>query len=173
MRAQTKNEQRLLWLVGAMVLVMITIYGLGALSRTQAGLNAEYRRVRLQQVDGRSLVSEADTWTERTEWLAVNAPRCGEEGKTRAEVLEHGLQEARDNHMQILEQSLGDVQRTAEGVSVSAKFRATGTMEQVCRCLSALQNPRKFYAVTSLSLRAGETDQVMICSITLKRFFKP
>ncbi len=79
---------------------------------------------------------------------------------------------ARDNKMEVLEQSLDDVQAGPGGTKVSVELKVKGPTQGLCEWLANLQKPENFYAVSQLSLKVDPDQKSMICTLQLARYFK-
>ena len=79
---------------------------------------------------------------------------------------------ARDHHLEVQEQNLGDVAHGPAGAKVQAEVRVKGGMEALCRWLADLQQPGNFYAVDLFSLKADQDEKSMVCTLHLSRYFQ-
>jgi hypothetical protein len=88
-------------------------------------------------------------------------------------MLQTVLKGARDQHLDVLEQNLDEVEHSAAGTVVRVGVKVKGPMEGLCRWLAALQKPSDFYAVRTFSLQADDDATSMICTLEVVRYFKP
>ncbi len=86
--------------------------------------------------------------------------------------MEAVLKGARDNKLEIVEQSLNDAEPGSAGTKVNVSVKVRGSMEGLARWLTDLQKPEQFYAVSSFVLRADQDQKSMICTLQVARFFK-
>ncbi len=166
------NGRNIPWMTVLVVILVLTTYGLSLLLRKQSECSHELDRLQAIQRTNRALLDQKDLWDKRAKWIKQFAPTQDEEGKTKADVLEAALQGAREQHLRIIAQSLGELQRGPACLSVSANIKVQGTMESLCRWINAWQTPENFYTVTSLSIHPSEDHKTVICALTLKRFFQ-
>ena len=68
----------------------------------------------------------------------------GDEGDAKAQTLEAVLKGARDNKLDILEQSLNDAEHGAAGTKINVSVKVKGSMEALVKWLTDLQQPRSF-----------------------------
>ena len=99
-------------------------------------------------------------------------PPLGDEGEAKAAVLEYVQKGARANKLEIVEQSLNDVQRTAGGTRVNVSVKVKGSMEDLVTWLTGLEKPDDFYAVSLFSLKADQDQKSFDCTVQIARYFK-
>ena len=79
---------------------------------------------------------------------------------------------AHDNKLEILEQNLNDSQHGAAGTRINVSVKVKGSMQDLCKWLTALQKPDQFYAVSLFSLKADQDQKSMVCTLQIARYFK-
>jgi len=168
----TKNEKRLLGVLAVIVFGMGNYFGYGWLAKRQASLHLTDLQLAADQAEARVDLQQADAWAKVLGWIHDHEPTAGDEGDDKAQVLEYVLKGARDNKLEILEQSLNDAQHGAAGTRVNVSVKVKGSMEGLVKWLTALQNPDQFYAISSFSLRADEDQKSMVCTLQIARYFK-
>jgi len=169
---RTKNEKILLAVLIAILFISANFYGYRWLSQKQTTLDLTYAQLRADKADDQIDLLKKDVWQQRKTWIKDHEPVLTEEGDTRAQVLEHGSKGAHDNNLEVLEQSLNDVQQGPSGTRISVTLKIKGSMEGLCHWLADLQKPDSFYAVSKLSLKADQDQKSMICTVQLTRYFK-
>lgn len=172
MRAATKSEKSLLGLLALVIFGIAAVFGYGAFTQKQKKLDFERKSLRADQAEAEVDLQQMPLWVERAKWIKDNEPPFGEEGNTRAQVLNFVVKGARDHHLEILSQNLGDVQHGPGGVKVNAEIKLKGGMEALCRWLAELQKPMGFYAVDLFSLKADQDQKSMVCTLRVSRYFK-
>lgn len=173
MRPQTKNEKYLLGVLVAVVFVMGNFYGYRWLSQQQKKQDMTVASLRADEAEARLALAETDLWKQRKAWIGDHQPVLGsDEGTAKADVLEYVLKGARENKLEIVEQSLNDVQHGAAGTRVNVSVKVKGTMQDLVKWLTALENPTKFYAVSLFSLKADQDQKSMLCTLQISRYFK-
>jgi len=169
---KTKNEKILLVFLITILFVTGNFYGYRWLAQKQEALNLTYAQMRADNADAQVDLLKKDLWAQRKAWIKDHEPVSTEEGDTKAQVLEHVSKGAHDNKLEILEQSLNDVQQGPAGTRVNVTLKIKGPMEGLCHWLADLQKPESFYAVSKLSLKADQDQKSMICTVQLARYFK-
>ena len=173
MRQQTKSEKRLLGLLVALVFLGGNYYGYKWLSQKQATENLTVARLRADQAEAKLALAQSDLWTQRKGWIADHQPALGsDEGSAKADLLEYVLKGARDNKLEIVEQSLNDVQHGVAGARVNVSVKVKGSMQDLVKWLTALENPTQFYAVSLFSLKADQDQKSMLCTLQIARYLK-
>jgi len=169
---KTKNEKFLLAFLVAILFITGNFYGYRWLSQKQSALDMAYAQMRADKADAQVDLLKKDVWAQRKTWIKDHEPAQGDAGDTRAQVLEHVSKGAHDNKLEVLEQSLNDVQQGPSGTRINVTLKIKGPMEGLCHWLADLQKPESFYAVSKLSLKADQDQKSMICTVQLARYFK-
>jgi hypothetical protein len=169
---RTNNEKRLLALLFVIVFAMANFYGYKWLAQKQAVLALTEKRLRADNAEAMVDLKQQDLWAQRKAWISQHEPPLGEEDVAKAQVLQAVLKGARDQHLEILEQSLNDTQPTSAGTRINVTVKIKGPMKGICDWLADLQKPESFYAATRFSLKADQDQKSMVCSLQLTRYFK-
>lgn len=171
-RPLTKSEKLLLVILGLIIIGGGNFYGYQWLSRKQASLQLTYAQLRADKAEAEVDLQKEAYWAQRKAWLTEHQPSLGQAGDTSAQVLALVQKGARDNKLEVLEQSMGDVQHGAGGARVEVAIKVKGSMQGLCQWLAALQKPDSFFAVTQFSLKADQDQKSMICTLRISRYFK-
>jgi len=169
---RTKNEKVLLAILAAIVFVSGNVFSYRWLAQKQSSLQLAYAQLRADQAEAKIDLQESDLWAQRKAWVSDHEPPLGDEGDAKAQVLEYVLKGARDNKLEIMEQSLNDVQHGAGGTRVNVSVKVKGPMQGLCKWLTDLQKPDQFYAISSFSLKADQDLKSMVCTLQIARYFK-
>jgi hypothetical protein len=168
----TKSEKALLSALAAIVFVGGNYFGYSLLAQKQSSLQLASLQLQGDQAEANVDLQQSDLWAQRKAWTHDHEPALGDEGDAKAQVLEYVLKGARDNKLDVLEQSLNDVQHGVAGTRVNVSLKVKGSMQGLCKWLTDLQKPDQFYAVSSFSLRADEDQKSMVCTLQIARYFK-
>ena len=169
---KTRNEKILLAILLLIVFGAVNFYGYRWLAQKQASLALTAAGLRADEAEAKIDLQKETLWAQRKAWIQQHAPPMGEEGDTKAQILEFVLKGARDHKLEILEQSLNDVQRGTSGTRVNVSVKVKGSMQSLCQWLAEFQKPENFYAVSLFSLKADQDQKSMVCTLQLERFFK-
>jgi hypothetical protein len=169
---RTKNERVLLALLAAIIFVGGNFYGYSWLSKKQSSLKMTEAQLRADQAEAEVALQQSDLWAQRKAWASDHEPTIGDEGDAKAQVLEYVLKGARTNKLEIMEQSLNDVQHGAAGTRINVSVKVKGSMQDLCKWLTDLQKPDQFYAISSFSLKADQDEKSMVCTLQIARYFK-
>jgi hypothetical protein len=172
MRPQTNNEKMLLWVLGAVIFLGGSYLGYGWLADTQKKLDRTYAGLRVDQEEAKVDLMQSDTWTKIKAWTQEHQPTMGDEGDAKAQVLEDALKGARANKLEIVNQSLNDVEHGGAGTSVFVTVKVKGSMQDLCKWLTTLEKPEQFYAISSFTLNADQDQKSMDCEVQIARYFK-
>ena len=156
----------------AIVFIWGNYYGYSWLAKKQAALESNYVDSLGDKLQAEIDLQKQDTWAERKAWVQQHEPALGDEGSSKAQVLEYVLKGARDNKLEIVEQNLEDTQRGPGGACVAVNVKVKGPMEGLCRWLSAIEKPNDFYAILSITLKADQDQKSMQCTAQIARYFK-
>jgi hypothetical protein len=168
----TRNERRLLGVLAVIVFGMGNYFGYSWLAKRQASLHSESLQLEADQAEAKIDLQQADAWGKVQGWIRTHEPVAGDEGGDKAQVLEYVLKGARDNKLEILEQSLNDAQHGAAGTCITITVQVKGSMEGLVKWLAGLQKPEQFYAISSFSLKADQDQKSMVCTLQVARYFK-
>jgi phosphoenolpyruvate-protein kinase (PTS system EI component) len=169
---RTRNEKILLAILAVILFVAGNLFGYRWIAKRESDLRVTEATLKADQVEAKVALLQSNTWAQRKEWIASNQPKMGDEGETKAAVLEHVLKGARDNKLEILEQNLNDLQQGAAGTRVNVSVKVKGSMQDLVKWLTALEKPEEFYAVSTFSLKADQDQKSMVCSVQIARYFK-
>jgi hypothetical protein len=168
----TRNERILLAILFAGLFIAGNVFGYRWLVGKQNALTLSERELGADQAEAQVELQESDTWTKRKAWIHDNQPALGDEGETKAAVLQAVEKGARDNKLEVQEQNLNDVQRGPAGARVNVTVKVKGATQDIVKWLTALEKPEQFFAVTTLSMMADQDQKSMICSVQFARYFK-
>lgn len=169
---RTRNEKVLVVLLVLILFGAANFYGYEWLSQRQRALTLSYAELRADKAEALVDLQKQALWAKRQTWIKEHEPALGDEGDARAQVLEAVLKGARDRHLEILEQTLNDVQHGAAGTRVNVAVKVKGPMQGLCQWLAELQKPGSFYAVSELSLKADQDQKSMVGTLQIERYFK-
>jgi Tfp pilus assembly protein PilN len=168
----SKNEKFLLLILAAIIFVGGSYFGYRWLAQKQSSLQLAYLQLKADQAEAKVDLLESDKYAQRQAWIRDHEPTLGDEGETKAQVLEYVLKGARDNKLEIVEQSLNNVQHGPVGARVNVSVKVKGSMQDLAKWLTNLQKPDQFYAVSLFSLKADQDLKSMVCTLQIARYFK-
>jgi hypothetical protein len=168
----TNSEQKLLWVLFAIAFVCANYFGWRWLAQQQSTTQLSYLGLKADQAEAAVDLKESDVWAKRQGWIKEHEPTLGDEGNAKAQVLEYVLKGARENKLEIVEQSLNDAQHGAVGTRINVSVKVKGAMKDLCKWLTDLEKPEQFYAVSTFSLKADEDQKSMVCTLQIARYFK-
>jgi len=135
---RTKNEKVLLAILAAIVFVSGNVFSYRWLAQKQSSLQLAYAQLRADQAEAKIDLQESDLWAQRKAWVSDHEPPLGDEGDAKAQVLEYVLKGARDNKLEIMEQSLNDVQHGAGGTRVNVSVKPVQMADRPAKAGSVL-----------------------------------
>ena len=168
----TKKEKVLLSILLAVLFAGGNYYGYRWLAQRQSNLQLTCAQLKADQAEAKIDLLDSPKWAERKAWIRDHEPALGDEGETKAAVLNFVVKGAHDNKLEVLEQNLNDVQHGAAGTRVNVSVKVKGSMQDLCKWLSDLQKPDQFYAISSFSLKADQDQKSMVCTLQIARYFK-
>jgi hypothetical protein len=162
-------------LLSVLVLLVVvggSITGYRWLRSAQTALDTQYANLRTDQMEEEFDLKNQEVWETRKAWIKQHEPPLGDEGSSKAQVLEAVLKGARDNNLQVIEQNLDETEHGPGGARVTVDLKVKGSMEGLCHWLTLLQKPENFYAVLTFSLKADQDQKSMVCSVQIARYFQ-
>ena len=172
MRPRTSSEKMLL---GALLLILCGAanwYGYKWYAGQMSDLRTKSDDLQAEQDSAEAALKEKPLWVTRNAWIKEKQPALGSEGDAKAAVLDFVEKGATSHKLEIVEQSLNDVQHTAGGTRVSATIKVKGSMHDLVDWLAPLQKPDDFYAITLFSLKADTDQKSFDCTLQIARYFK-
>jgi hypothetical protein len=169
---RTRNEKVLAAILVLIVFGAVNFYGYAWLSQKQRALDMKAVEMRADQEEALVDLQKQNFWAQRKDWLQQHEPTLADEGDAKAQVLQGVLKGARDQHLEVLEQTLNDVQHGAAGTQVNVEVKVRGAMQGLCQWLTDLEKPESFYAVSQMSLKADTDQKSMVCTLQIARYFK-
>jgi len=169
---RTRNEKILLSILAAIIFVGGNFFGYHWLAQKQSSLQLSLAQLQADQAEAKVDLQQSDLWAQRKIWVNDHQPSLGDEGDAKAQVLNYVVKGAHDNKLEILEQNLNDSQHGAAGTRINVSVKVKGSMQDLCKWLTALQKPDQFYAVSLFSLKADQDQKSMVCTLQIARYFK-
>jgi len=172
-KPRTRNEKVLLALLAAILFVGGNFYGYKWISGKLSSLQRSYLEMRGDKAEAEVDLQKADLWKQRQEWIRAHEPVLAGEAETKAQILESALKGARDNKLEIMEQSLIEKnQRGPGGAQVGVSLKVKGSMESLVRWMTSMQKPDQFYSIPSFTLNLDQDSKTFICSLQIVRYFR-
>jgi hypothetical protein len=166
------NEKLYLAILLGILFVAANWYGYKWYAGKMADLRTKTADLEDEQDAAKSALSELPQWTEKMKWIKDTEPDLGSEGDAKATVLDVVEKGATAHKLQIVEQSLNDVQHTSAGTRVNVSIKVKGSMQDLVAWLAPLEKPDTFYAVTLFSLKADADQKSYDCTLQIARYFK-
>lgn len=172
MRPRTSSEKLLLGVLLAILFGTGNWYGYKWYAGKMSDLRLNAEDMQADQDTAQLALKEIPYWTKQMAWLKEKQPPLGDEGDAKAAVLDYVEKGATAHKLEIVEQSLNDVQKTAGGTRVSVAIKVKGSMQDLVDWLAPLQKPDDFYAITLFSLKADTDQKSFDCTLQVARYFK-
>ena len=166
------NEKLYLAILLAILFVAANWYGYKWYAGQMTDLNHKVNNLQTDQDAAETALKEIPQWTARRAWLNKQQPAMTNEGDAKAAVLDYVEKGATAHKLEVVEQSLNDVQHTAGGIRVNVSIKVKGSMQNLVEWLAPLQKPDDFYAVTLFSLKADTDEKSFDCTLQVARYFK-
>jgi hypothetical protein len=166
------NERLYLAVLLAILFVAANWYGYKWYAGKMSDLRMTADDMQADQDTAEQALKEIPLWTARKAWLKEKQPTFTNEGDAKAAVLDFVEKGATAHKLEIVEQSLNDVQKTAGGTRVNVSIKVKGSMHDLVDWLAPLQMPDNFYAVTLFSLKADTDQKSFDCTLQIARYFK-
>lgn len=173
MRTLTSKEKRLLaGLLGALF-VLVNVVGLQAFLNRQRTLHSGIAQLETRLAESRAILGQKDFWQERAAWLDQHQPTDDtstiEDDTKFTEFVETS---AKNSGLQYTRRGGGPRPARESSTEIYDASQVKGTMEQLVKWLSELQQPQAFRAVRQLRIKSGEPPEV-IADIEVARWYRP
>ena len=166
------NEKLCLGILFLILFGAANWYGYKWYAGQMTDLNHKVNNLQADQDASETALKEIPQWTARQAWLKANQPAMTNEGDAKAAVLDYVEKGATSNKLEVVEQSLNDIQKTSGGVRVNVSIKVKGSMQNLVAWLAPLQKPDSFYAITLFSLKADTDQKSFDCTLQVARFFR-
>jgi len=171
MRQLTNSERRLALIFLALVFVVANAFAVNFLNKQKKLLQKKLVALRLEQLEARAWLADGDLWLKRKAWLDEKQPKSQTDGQESAKLLESLQQGARQQNITIGSQQLKDPRTTAYYREVAVQLEVKGRLDSVSKWLAGLQDPERFQAITSLTLKSDAEPPKVICTLTVARWY--
>jgi hypothetical protein len=173
MRKLNKREQRLGLILLLALFIMANFYGLGYLFDRKDTLDLQIADLTGKKHSNEIWLKEKDLWLSRQKWIEQKQPRTASNQIPQSELLEALVGSAKKEHVEIQEQSFGEIQSTPNYRSVAVRLKLTGSLENVIKWLVEVQQPELFQAVTSFSLKSVNEPPTVSLELEIARWYAP
>jgi hypothetical protein len=173
LRKLTKSERRLLIMFGLAVFVMANFYGISYLLDTESELNQRLGELEGTAKTNQIWLREKQFWLTRKQWIEHQQPRVNASEVPQSELLQAMTASAQANQLVIQEQSFAESRNTPNYQSVAVRLKLSGNLENVVKWLAELQQPEKFQAVTSFTLKSEEQPPKVNLELEVARWYSP
>jgi hypothetical protein len=143
--------------------------------RKQEDFRSNLDVLRDEQREADSWLAEKDTWRQRKEWLDKTQPVLKSSGEASAELLETLTASAARHSITIVEQGFAepDAEHKTAYQEVAVKLKMSGSLEAITRWLVEIQQPAKFQAVPTFSMKIDSDPTKIVCELTVDRYYAP
>jgi hypothetical protein len=173
LRKLTKSERRLLVIFGLAVFLTANFYGVSYLLDTQGALSQQLNELTGTAKTNQIWLREKQFWLTRKQWIEHQQPRVSAGQVPQSELLQAVTASAQANQLVIQEQSFAESKNTPNYQSVSIKLKLSGNLENVVKWLADLQQPEKFQAIVSFSLKSEEQPPKVNLELEVARWYSP
>jgi hypothetical protein len=168
-----KSERRLIIVLGLALFIMGTFYLVSYLLDIESGLALKIRGLEASANTDQVWLREKQFWLDRKKWIDQKQPKVAPGAVPQSELLQSLTASAQNHKLTIQEQSFTDAKSTANYQAVAVRLKLTGTLEDVVRWLVDVQQPEKFQAVTTFSLKSQEKPPAVDLELEVARWYSP
>lgn len=169
----TEKERKLLWGFLSSAFLLVNVVGLSLLRRQTLVLETQLMEVRAQEADSKRWMAEKNLWMERKGWLDAHQPKLTTSGEATASLLDAVQSGARKQHLTTSEEGFLEMVTRPYYQQIGVRVKARGSLEGIMRWMTDLQQPGRFQAVKSLSLKSDEDPSMIKCELQLVRWYAP
>jgi hypothetical protein len=160
-------------MLGLALFLMGTFYLVSYLLDIESGLSLKIRGLEANANTDQVWLREKQFWLDRKKWIDQKQPKVAPGGVPQSELLQSLTASAQNHKLTIQEQSFADAKSTANYQAVAVRLKLTGTLEDVVRWLVDVQQPDKFQAVTTFSLKSQEKPPAVDLELEVARWYSP
>ncbi len=179
MRPITKSEQSLMIGLAAALFFVANLFGITFLFANKKALKADLFQLQSQQSVDTVLLKEKEMWLKRKEWIDKHQPKFQEITKT-LPAIQDILKTSADSARVTLNLESSFPTPDVKTHTVTLPVQATGSDQALIRWLNDLQKPKFFLGVTSIILKANESDSSqkpskgIVCeNLKVTRYYQP
>lgn len=173
MRPLTSSE-KMLSIVTLIIIALIVTYALAFLLFDSINnISREISKLKSQLKETRFLLSEADLWQQREDWIKKTIVVAPQGGLATSELLSQVSQLAREHNVEIVNQSITQVDPDPQFTIAGIDLTIIASMENFIKWVQSFQKPEKLTGVTKISL-GSDTDPVKIrANLRIIRYYAP
>lgn len=163
------SECRLLMILGVLAAVCGAVVLSQRLLRQQRVIERREQTLELQQMEGRAMLTEAEMWKQRLDWLQSAQPAMESENQASEELLETLLGAANAQGLTVQKKLLHEPVTAAYYREVGVTLTIRGPLPSIFRWMHGLLAPAAFRAVSQMKITpdaANPSDVVAIVHIS-------
>jgi hypothetical protein len=146
------SELRLIMILGVLTALCMGVVLSQYLLRQQRAIERRQQTLELQQMEGRAMLTEAEMWKQRLDWLQSAQPAMTSENLASEELLEMLLKSATAQGLTVQKQQLHEPVTAAYYREVGVTLTVRGPMASVFRWMHGLLAPAAFRVVSYLKM---------------------
>jgi Tfp pilus assembly protein PilO len=168
------SERRLI-----LILVVVGLVAGGAilsqiLLRKQRLIDRREQSLALQQTEAEAVLTDAELWHARLDWLRSSQPAMSSENQASEELLETLLSAAAKNGLVVQKKQLHETVTKPFYREVGVTLTVKGQLPSVFRWMHGMLKPEVFLAVPEMKIIADDTDKSAVTAMVhFSRLYTP
>lgn len=144
------------------------------LLRLQHALERREQTIELKQMEARALLTEAELWRQRLNWLHASQPTMTSENQASEELLESLLASAAKHTLVVQKKQLHETVMQGSNRAVGLTLTVQGALPSVFRWLHAVQAPKSFCAIPQLKIVPNnDNPALVVATVHFSRLHAP
>ena len=174
-RTLTNSEKRLALMFVGVIFLVANLLGITALWHRRADYQAQILDLSNQNMEAQSWLTEKEMWNQRKAWLDQRQPVLKSASEANAEMLDTLTAGAARHAITIIEQGFAEPDKAnkSDYQEIAVKLRISGAKEAVTQWLWEIQDPAKFQAIPSLTMKLDTDPTKLDCDLTVARYYAP
>lgn len=163
------SERRLIMILGMLTALCGGVILSQRLLRQQRAIERREQTLELKQMEGRAMLTEAELWKQRLDWLQTAQPTLASENQASEELLETLLATAAAQGLTVQKKQLHEPVTAAYYREVGVTLTVRGTLPSVFRWMHGLLAPEAFRVVSQVKIMpdaANPADVVAVLHIS-------
>jgi hypothetical protein len=172
MRPLNRNERLMAATLGALVFLFLNLAGMRWIADRMRETRAEISRMETESAAARTMLKQRPYWLARQDWVAKHPPEIYDERTSRSKYVQEIQASVQAQNLKIESQQPLETERDGRLALVGMEVTVEGRLEAIVRWLDALQQPGKYEAVRSFSLRQADDGNTMEATVRLGKVLR-
>lgn len=172
MRGLTSNERTLAFLLGGLMVFVLIVFGLKWCLGESRRLNSEIARLEVIRKSLEEMIQEKPYWVARQEWIQEHPAEPYRVADSESRFVEEVQKGMNDGGLSIEKQELHESEKEDSLVETIVDVDGRGSLEKIVRWLQGIQQPGRYVAIKSLTLKQVDESAAMLARVRLAKVYR-